>query len=207
VIVPQPRLVLASASPRRRELLAGLGLAFDVRVPAIDETALPGEAPNVYVRRLAGEKARAVGRPGDLVIAADTIVLVDGKLLGKPVDDSDARRMLRLIAGREHTVLSGVAVGEPTKRRWESIVEASRVRMAPLSADSIAWYVATGEPLDKAGAYAIQGLGAVFVEAVFGSYTNVVGLPLPALRDLVADFSYDLLAFRPDPVLAAVPAG
>jgi septum formation protein len=202
-----PGLVLASASPRRCELLESLGLAFAVRLPAIDETPRPDEAPNVYVRRLAGEKATSVGRPGELVIAADTIVLVDGMLLGKPVDASDARRMLRLIAGREHTVLSGVAVGEPAKRRCETIVEATRVRIAPLTDEAIAWYVATREPLDKAGAYAIQGLGAVFVEAVFGSYTNVVGLPLPALRDLVADFAYDLLAFRSEPVLAAVPAG
>jgi septum formation protein len=204
---PLPTLVLASASPRRRELLSGLGLEFEIRLPAIDETRQVGEAPHGYVRRLAMEKVSAVARPGEIAIGADTIVVLEGQVLGKPVDAADARRMLHLIAGREHTVLTGVALSEPSQRRVQTVVEATRVRIMPLSDETIHWYVDTGEPLDKAGAYAVQGLGAVLVEGVFGSYTNVVGLPLPALHSLMSEFSYDLLAFRSQAALVAVPVG
>jgi septum formation protein len=187
--------VLASASPRRRELLAGLGLAFTVRAADVDESALAGEAPAAYVRRLAAVKARARAEAGELVLGADTTVVVDGEMLGKPRDAADARRMLASIAGREHTVLSGVALYEAASGREESLVETTGVRMSGLSRREIAWYAATGEPLDKAGAYAVQGLGALFVEAVHGSYTNVVGLPLPATRRLFGALGYDLWWF------------
>lgn len=196
-------LVLASGSPRRRELLAGLGLRFTVRAAGVDETPLPGEAPDAYVLRLAREKARAAGRPGELVLAADTTVVVDGEILGKPQDDADAGRMLRLLAGREHEVLTGVAVLETAEAgrtastaSTASDIARSAVRMAALTPGEIAWYVATGEPRDKAGAYAIQGLGALFVEAVSGNYSNVVGLPIPTAYRLFAELGYDLKGMR-----------
>ncbi len=190
-----PDLVLASASPRRRVLLSGLGPRFTVRSSEIDETPRPGEAPGAYVLRLAREKARAAGRPGELVLAADTSVVVDGEILGKPRDDTDAERMLRLLSGREHEVLTGVAVLDPMGRLVAAI-DRTVVRVAPLSAEEIAWYVATGEPRDKAGAYAIQGLGALFVEAVAGNYSNVVGLPIPTVYRLFEELGYDLKGLR-----------
>jgi septum formation protein len=183
-------------------LLSGLGVAFTVRPVDLDETQRPGEEPRDYVLRLAREKAAARVEPGELVLAADTIVVLDGDLLGKPRDEADARRMLARIAGREHTVLTGVALldatGDVGRAAMSAMatVETSKVRMASMSAAEIAWYVATGEPLDKAGSYAVQGLGALFVEEVFGNYTNVVGLPLPATRRLFAELGYDLRAFR-----------
>jgi septum formation protein len=187
--------VLASASPRRRELLAGLGLAFTVRAAGIDESPLAGEAPAACVRRLALAKATALAAGGELVLGADTVVVLDGQMLGKPRDPADARRMLAAIAGREHTVLTGVALHEVAGGRREASVEASRVRMAPMTPREIAWYVASGEPLDKAGSYAVQGVGALFVEAVYGNYTNVVGLPLPATYRLFNALGYDLRRF------------
>jgi len=194
VAIPRT-LVLASGSPRRRELLGGLGLRFAVRSTAIDETPLSGEAPDVYVLRLAQEKARVAGRPGELVLAADTTVVVDGEILGKPVDDADAARMLRRLSGREHEVLTGVAVLD-VPDRLVSGLSRTAVRMAPLTAEEVAWYAATGEPRDKAGAYAIQGLGSLFVEAVSGNYSNVVGLPIPTVYRLFAELGYDLKALR-----------
>lgn len=193
--MPAPALILASASPRRRELLAGLGLRFAVRPADIDETPRDGEAPADYVRRLAQEKAAAVDEDAALVLAADTTVVIDGEILGKPEDQADARRMLGLLAGREHEVLTGIALCGPLREtgpRTASHVESSRVRMAALSAEEIAWYAATGEPLDKAGAYAVQGLGVLFVEAVSGNHSNVVGLPIPAVYRLFAALGYDL---------------
>ena len=197
-----PRLVLASASPRRRELLAGLGLEFTVRPVDLDETPRPGEAPHDYVLRLAAEKAAQadLAEMGELVLAADTIVVLGDELLGKPRDPGDARRMLAKIAGRTHTVLTGVAFEERRdgrELRRTVRVESSQVRMAALSEAEIAWYVATGEPLDKAGSYAVQGLGALFVEAIEGNYSNVVGLPLPLTARLCRELGYDLLGFRP----------
>jgi septum formation protein len=190
-------LVLASASPRRRELLARLGLRFDVRPADIDETPHPGESPDAYVLRLAQEKAAAVaGDEGELVLAADTTVVCDGEILGKPVDDEDARRMLRLLSGREHEVLTGIAL-RAGGGRAVAHVESTRVRMAALSEAEIAWYVATGEPLDKAGAYAVQGLSSLFVDAVVGNHSNVVGLPIPAVYRLFAALGYDLKGFIP----------
>lgn len=190
-----PRLILASASPRRRDLLTGLGVAFTVRPVDIDETPRPMEAPERYVRRVAEEKAAARVEPGELVLAADTAVVLDGEILGKPRDPEDARAMLGRLAGREHTVLTGVALRTAADGH-AGTVAASRVRIAPLSEAEIAWYVATGETLDKAGSYAAQGLGAMFVEEIRGDYTNVVGLPLPTTYQLFAELGYDLREFR-----------
>lgn len=192
----RPDLILASASPRRRELLGSLGLRFAVRSVDVDETPRDGEPPRSYVLRLAAEKARERAHPGEIVLAADTTVVLGSEILGKPRDPEDARRMLARIAGREHTVLTGVALEEPGRGLRVSDIAASRVRMALLSEERIAWYVETGEPLDKAGSYAVQGLGALFVEEIEGNYTNVVGLPLPLTAQLFAELGYDLLDFR-----------
>lgn len=167
-----------------------------MRSADVDETPRDGELPPDYVLRLAIEKARERAHPGEIVLAADTTVVLDGEILGKPVDPEDARRMLARIAGRQHTVLTGVALEEPGRDLRASSLDVSRVRMAPLSEERIAWYVETGEPLDKAGSYAVQGLGALFVEEIDGNYTNVVGLPLPLTARLFAELGYDLLDFR-----------
>lgn len=193
---PAPRLILASGSPRRRELLLGLGVSFTVRPADVDETPRPGEDPADYVVRLAGEKAEAEAHAGELVLAADTTVVLDGEILGKPTDREDACRMLAKIAAREHEVLSGVALWEPARRARAVALEKTRVKMAPLSPEEIRWYVDTGEPMDKAGSYAVQGLGSMLVLAVFGSYTNVVGLPVPLTRRLFGELGHDLLEFR-----------
>lgn len=158
----------------------------------LDESLLPGENPWDYVLRLAIEKAAVQAGPDELVLAADTTVVVDGEILGKPRDDGDARRMLRLLAGREHAVLTGIALQCSAGEAAD--VDETRVRFAPLSDDEIDWYVATGEPRDKAGAYAIQGLGSLFVEAVEGSWSNVVGLPIALTYRLFARLGYDLKA-------------
>ncbi len=195
-----PRLVLASASPRRRELLGGLGLDFDLRPVDIDETPLAGEPAEEYVLRLAEAKAEASApAPGELALAADTIVVVDGDLLGKPRDPDDARRMLERLSGREHRVLTGVALRGPGGEPRRSAVDSTRVRFAELTGDEIAWYVASGEPLDKAGAYAVQGLGALFVDGIVGNHSNVVGLPLPRVYRLLRRAGYPVLRRPPAP--------
>jgi septum formation protein len=173
-----PRLVLASQSPRRRELLAQLGIAVEVRPAHADESVRPGEPPRDYVLRLAREKARAV--TGDVVLAADTAVVLGLEVLGKPVDAADARRMLEALSGTEHEVLTAVCVRRAQAAPAEELdaLAATTVRFARLSSAEIDWYVGTGEPLDKAGAYAIQGAGGAFVLSVSGSVSNVVGLPL-----------------------------
>lgn len=173
-------------------------MRFTVRAVDLDETPRPGEEPRAYVLRLALEKAAARAGPGDLVLAADTTVVVpaeDAEILGKPRDPEDARRMLFSLSGRDHIVLTGIALEEPGRGSASEVVE-TRVRMAPLTEEEIAWYVGTGEPMDKAGAYAIQGLGSLFVEAVEGNYSNVVGLPVPAVYRLFAKLGYDLRDFR-----------
>jgi septum formation protein len=173
--VPGGLLTLASQSPRRRELLGGLGIALEVRPAQTDETPRPGEAPRLYVARVAREKARAVG--GTVVLAADTTVALGDAILGKPEDDADAGRMLRALAGTSHEVLTAVCVRTAAGAEHEAVV-ATEVAFAPLSDEEIAWYVATGEPRDKAGAYAIQGAAGAFVRSVRGSVSNVIGLPL-----------------------------
>ena len=193
---PQPvaQLILASGSPRRREMLVAQGLAFEVRVADIDETPRAGEAADRYVRRLAEDKAAAVANTldethGALVIAADTIVELDGELLGKPASASDARRMVAALAGRAHRVCTGVAIW--TANRTNAGVEASTVRFGPMNHDEVAWYVETGEPMDKAGGYAVQGLAAPFIEGIDGCYHNIKGLPLSRLRRLLAEAGVD----------------
>ncbi len=195
-----PDLILASSSPRRRELLERLGVRFTVRAVDLDETPRPGEQPRPYVLRLAREKAAARAEPGELVLAADTVVVFDGidgpEILGKPADRADARAMLRRLSGREHTVLTGIALEEPGKGRTADVDE-TRVRMAAFTDEEIDWYVGTGEPMDKAGAYGIQGIGSLFVEGVDGNSTNVAGLPVPAVYRLFARLGHDLKRFAP----------
>ena len=190
------RLTLASASPRRSEILRGLGLRFEIAPADIDESVRDQEEARAYVERLARHKAAVRRVAGTLTIAADTVVVVDADLLGKPIDAGDARGMLARLAGREHEVMTGVAVLDGNTGALRSSVVRSSVRIAPMSSSEIEWYVSTGEPLDKAGAYAIQGLGSLFVESVSGNYTNVVGLPVPALYRLVAELGHSLLTFR-----------
>jgi septum formation protein len=187
------RVVLASGSPRRRELLERMGVAFDVVPADIDESVRPGEGPTEYVERLAREKAMAVDVGDDaVVIAADTTVDVDGRILGKPVDDDDAHAMLRALSGRAHRVHTGIAA-----RSGDAVatdVVTTIVHIAPITPATMAWYVATGEPMDKAGAYALQGAGAVLVERVQGSVSNVIGLPLLQLDRLLGTFGLSLTA-------------
>jgi len=187
-----PTLVLASGSPRRRELLQGLGVDFSIRPADLDESLLPGESPDRHVQRLAQEKAGARAAAGKWVLAADTVVVIDGEILGKPGDADEARAMLERLAGRRHTVLSGVALIDGSTRRSAYGIARTEVRIAAMTPAEIAWYVATGEPMDKAGSYAIQGLGALFVEEVEGNYTNVVGLPIPLTQSLFRDLGLDL---------------
>ncbi len=186
-----PALILASASPRRREFLDRLGLQFEVLPADVDETPHPEEPPRDYVLRVAQSKAAHVARShsGRLVLAADTTVVLDGEILGKPRDAEDARRMLTRLSGREHHVLSGVAVDGPC--RASTVVE-TKVRFRALSPDEIAWYIRTGEPLDKAGAYGIQGLAGVFVREIEGSASNVVGLPLSETIELLTRAGHPL---------------
>lgn len=178
-------LILASASPRRAELLRAAGIVFDVQVADVDESRLPDEPPDRYVARLAEAKARVVaaGRPGRVVLGADTVVVVDAQVLGKPANQADAARMLELLSGRTHLVLTGVCVvdtGPPEGGHYDVRVDvaSTMVEFRALEPAEIAWYVASGEPVDKAGAYAIQGLASRFVTRIDGSYSNVVGLPV-----------------------------
>ena len=181
-----PRLVLASASPRRRELLERVGLRPVVEPADTDESTLPGEHADDYVVRVAADKARAVAlrHPGTVVIAADTAVVLDGVPLGKPGDPADALDMLSKLSGRTHQVLSSVVVVDTDGIEHTALARAI-VTMAPSSDEERAWYVATGEPMDKAGAYGIQGIGAVLLERVEGDPTTVIGLPLRTALDLL----------------------
>ena len=182
-------LVLASSSARRSELLSQVGLNFEVRPADIDESVHAGEPPIEYVRRLSVEKAAAVARPGEIVVAADTTVEVDGVILAKPFDGDDARRMLRLLSGRVHEVHTGVTVamtgatGRPATTRTEVISTA--VTFVELDDATVNWYVRTGEPDGKAGGYAIQGAGGALVERLDGSVTNVIGLPLAETVEII----------------------
>ena len=170
-------LILASKSPRRRELLATAGIPFTVRVREVEEIRAPGEPPDAYVRRLARAKAEAAWEDRDeIVLGADTIVVLDQKVLEKPRDAAEACAMLRLLAGRDHTVITGICFRHPKGAQVDST--ATLVRFSPLTDAEIDDYVASGEPMDKAGAYAIQGLASKFVEYVEGCYFNVIGLPL-----------------------------
>lgn len=183
------RLILASASPRRAELLTTAGFAFDVIPADVDETPLDGERPDVYTARVAREKARRVLSAADgrdtAVLGADTEVVISGRILGKPADGQQAGEMLRRLSGEVHDVLTAVVLlaGE---REWSDVVT-TRVRFLPLTAAEIDWYVSSREPMGKAGAYAIQGLGARFIDRIEGSWSNVVGLPLHTVHRLLCE--------------------
>lgn len=181
-------LVLASGSPRRREMLGGLGLSFEVSPADIDERPRADEAPDAYVLRLAREKAQAVAarRPGALVLAADTTVALGRELLGKPADAAEARAMLERLSGRAHDVFTGVALAEDGADAGREVVVRTRVHFRALGEAEMAWYAGCGEPLDKAGGYAVQGKGAFLVERVEGSPSNVIGLPLGETLALLA---------------------
>jgi len=187
------RLVLASASPRRAALLREAGWAFEVAPVDLDETLRPGETAQAYVERLAQAKAAAAASkdPEAVVLGADTTVVVQGQVLGKPLDSADAARMLRLLSGRTHDVLTGICLRKGLRSLVH--VESSRVRIAALSDAEIEWYIGTGEPFDKAGGYAVQGLASRFIEAVDGSYSNVVGLPVASVNSLLKQLGCDIL--------------
>ncbi len=179
------KLILASGSPRRRELLTAAGWEFEAITAGIDESLKPGEDPASYVQRLANSKAQAVAAKLDhgLVLGADTTVVVDDQILGQPVDDDDAKRMLRLLNGKWHQVLTGIAlvrVGGESRVDYET----TRVRFAEMIDTEIDWYIATGEARGKAGAYGIQGAAGLFIEEIQGDYFNIVGLPIRLVYEL-----------------------
>jgi septum formation protein len=177
-------LILASASPRRKYWLEAIRVPFEVAVPAIDEAVLPGESPCDMVGRLSLGKAQVVAaaNPGRWVLAADTTVVLDQLILGKPESPSDATRMLRLIQGRDHCVHTGACLMKDAE--IHQLMDTAKVHIRPLTEEQIAWYVGTGEPMDKAGAYAAQGIAALFVERIEGSFSTVMGLPIERLGGL-----------------------
>ncbi len=205
------RLILASASPRRAELLRSAGYTFDIVVAAVDESIRAGESPTTYVRRLAADKSAAVRsaghtgpppslddtarpahpdagadlrvEPDAIILGADTTVVIDGEILGKPRDDADAARMLRRLSGRAHQVLTGVSLRQGAAEVGR--VETTSVTFRALTDGDIAWYVTSAEGRDKAGGYAIQGLASRFIPAIVGSYSNVVGLPMACVDELL----------------------
>lgn len=184
-------LILASSSPRRSEILTAVGWPFETHPAGVDETRLAGEGPEDFVTRLARAKAEAVAqsRLFGLVLGADTTVLVDGEILEKPRDAADARRMLRALGGRWHEVLTGVALVRAETGRASVGLERTRVRFAETTDAEIDWHVRTGDVLDKAGAYAIQGLASRFIRAIEGSYSNVVGLPVDVVYLMLSSLS------------------
>jgi len=180
------RIILASSSPRRKELLQMLGLAFEVIHPTSDETVSGGEAPEEFALRVSLEKALSVSSTlsdDSLVIGADTIVVVEGEILGKPKDPREASSMLQKLSGKEHCVYSAFSIVRAKNEHLHSEVVGTRVRVKPLAAQEIEGYIKTGEPMDKAGAYAIQGAGSFIVSGIKGSYSNVVGLPVEELLE------------------------
>lgn len=182
-----PRIILASGSPRRSEIMASVGWEFEKSVPDVDESVIAGESPENYVKRLAGEKALAVARshPGQIILAADTTVVIDGEIIGKPEDHEDARLMIRRLSGNWHDVLTGVAVA---RNGFEKIgMQRTRVKFAKMTEAEIDFLVERGDPLDKAGAYAVQAQAALFIEGIEGDYWNVVGLPVSLVYRLVQD--------------------
>ncbi|HEX6851484.1 MAG TPA: Maf family protein [Candidatus Polarisedimenticolaceae bacterium] len=197
--------VLASASPRRVALLRALGLDPEVVPSGVDETLLPGEGPAAHVGRLAAAKGRAIasrvrGRiPPAIVVSADTAVVLEGRILGKPADDAQALEMLRALSGRVHEVLTALRVERTDDGRSALRVAVSRVRFRAVPESLLRWYVSTGEPRDKAGAYGLQGFGVLLTDGIEGSWSNVVGLPLEALPELLAEIGVDLFATIPVP--------
>lgn len=194
------KLILASGSPRRKELLEQIGVSFQVQSTDIDESVLPDESPEKYVTRLSAEKALAVfqHQPDKVVLAADTSVVINGRILGKPTDTQDAVDTLKMLSGQSHQVLTGVSLiakagNEDSQQKVETIVTTTQVHFLPLSEQDINEYVATGEPMDKAGSYGIQGKAALFVDRIEGSYSNVVGLPLAQTGVLLKQFGIAVL--------------
>jgi septum formation protein len=180
------QMLLSSGSPRRKELLSLLGIPFQIVVPNIPEVLLPGETPRSFCLRVSREKAVLVAQkyPDALVIGADTIVVIDGTILGKPRDQSEAYDFLILLQDKIHNVLTGYTIVSGT--RSLSKVVKTKVRFRAMTAKEVSWYVSTGEPMDKAGAYAVQGIGSLFIKEIHGCYTNVIGLPLsPLYKDLI----------------------
>ena len=174
-------LILASSSPRRRELLKMLGIAFEVIPPHIEEEEIDGESPREHVARLSQAKAKEVGRTvkkDRWILGADTIVFIDGEVLGKPQTGAEANCMLKKLSGREHTVMTGFFIYHPELNQSAGTVVESKVAIKKLTDNEIEGYIKTGEPFDKAGAYAVQGIGMFMIEKVFGSHTNVIGLPV-----------------------------
>jgi septum formation protein len=188
-------ILLASGSPRRRELFSWLGVDFEVIIPDVDETVLGDEAPEEYCSRLSLEKAASIQkeRPRDLIIAADTVVVTGGAILGKPFDEADAHRHLRQLQGSMHEVYTSYTVAHETRSTTRVI--RTRVYFREMTEGEISWYVSTGEPMDKAGSYALQGIGAIFVDRIEGSYTNVIGLPLSHLYHDLKDYGLKLPSF------------
>ncbi len=194
------RLILASNSPRRQELLRSAGFEFDVQASHAEEFPSPGESPEAYVTRLAEEKARTVARTAEtnsLVLGADTEVVIDGQILGKPSGRDDAARMLRLLAGCTHRVITGVCLIQAPDRMLDLKCATTFVTFAPMTEQEIQSYARSGEPLDKAGAYAIQGLASRFVTRVEGSYSNVVGLPISLVYEMLKPFLTAREEFHP----------
>ena len=184
------RLILASGSPRRRKLLAKLGYAFEICISDVDEHVdCPADEAVAVLARRKAEAAAAACKEG-LIIASDTLVALEGRALGKPVDEDDARRMLESLSGREHEVFTGVCLLDAATGRRMSAVERTGVRFRPLSAEEIDAYIATGEPMDKAGAYGIQGGAGKFVEALDGSFENVMGFPVDDVAELLSRFGF-----------------
>ena len=189
------KIVLASQSPRRRQLLGQMGLEFTTQSPEIDESAFPGRDARDLVETLSREKARWVARqqtPDTLVIGADTVVVLDGAILGKPRDGAEAQAMLAALSGRDHQVFTGVTLCQGDRILTQA--EETQVTFRPLTGQEIRLYVSTGEPMDKAGAYGIQGLGGLLVEGIRGDYHNVMGLPICRLGRMLLDFGVDCLA-------------
>ena len=189
------KVILASGSPRRKELMELTGLKYQVITPNVDEKILPEESPKDHVQRLAIEKAVSVAanNPDDVVLGCDTIVVLNGRnILGKPGNKKEARAMLTQIAGREHTVLSSVAAVWQRKSKQRVVTVESRVRVKQLEEWEINWYLESGEPMDKAGGYAIQGKGSIFIEGIVGSHTNVIGMPLMETVMLLRSFGVRL---------------
>jgi nucleoside triphosphate pyrophosphatase len=191
----EPKIILASASPRRAELLYQIGVKFELVPSQIEERPHPDEAPPDYITRIARAKVVAVARHQEagLIIGADTVVVLDGRLLGKPVDDYDAKSMLKQLSGRWHAVMTGVALYDVESRHEVADYEKTLVKFAQLTDREIDWYVHTGEPRDKAGAYGIQGLGGLFVDEIAGNYYNVVGLPVPLVYRLARRLGYSFV--------------
>lgn len=186
-------LVLASASPRRQDLLRAAGISFTVQPANVDENLIAGESARVYAERLAREKAMAVWqvRPHDVVLGADTVVVIDKQILGKPADAADAARMLRMLSGKTHQVITGVCIASskesPGQCQTRVSSETTVVYVNEISSDEIRGYVASGEPMDKAGAYAIQGVASRWIPRIEGDYSNVVGLPVALVYRILQD--------------------